>query len=331
MSYIDKLKEKYLHPTTRKSKNKPQEELAPVEVQPTQPPSTEHIVPTDQTYAPEPKSIVKTVRVGAHVSMQYGFKQAMEYAKSEGYNCAQLFTTSPRTTKITKQIDPVDAEECKQYIIDNDMELWIHCAYTINFCRECCEDSKYQRDCIVNDMKKAMMLGASGCVIHCGKLNSSYGVIDEKDAIPNFKMNIEHTITELLKDNPIELPWLLIETAAGQGTETPVTIEGLATLYNSIEPTYRKYIGFCIDTCHVFASGECDMRDPDKIDAFIAKWNGLIGWTNVKLIHFNDSECSFKSRKDRHAEPGKGCIGTKGLEYFKQFCGVTGKSLVTEY
>ena len=341
MSYFDKLKQKYLN-TDKKPKptriepehecNHDEEELPPPSTTPSDLvslPST--ILPTDDTDTQPYKSVVGTPRFGTHVSVKNGFKEALEYAKSKGYNCAQLFASSPRSSKITKQIDPKDAEQCKKYIEEHDMELWIHCAYTINFCRPCNNDTKYLRDAVVQDMKKAIALGALGCTIHVGKTNCSAGVIESKDALPNFKQNIESTITELLKDKPETLPWLLIETAAGQGTETPVTVQGLANLYNLIEPTYRKYIGFCVDTCHVFASGECDMRDPDKIDAFIALWNSKIGWEHVKLIHYNDSECEFKSRKDRHAPIGEGCAGKTGLDHFKRLCILTGKSMVTEY
>ncbi len=356
MSQFEKLKAKYLLSTQPKSKTprkKKEPEQSPVDPDldgeahpihpidqgnfitsttqdPTMLPPPE-ILPTQNTDTQPYKSIVRNPRIGAHISMQYGFKQAMEYAKSQGYNCAQMFTSSPRTIKASKPLDPTDAEQCKKYIADQDMELWIHCSYTINFCKPCCADSQHLRDCIAQDMRKAMALGASGCVLHVGKLNANTGTINPKDALLNFKHNIEHTITTLLKENHESLPWLLIETAAGQGSETPVEIEGLAQLYHSIDPNYKKYVGFCIDTCHVFASGECDMRKPDKIDEFVAKWNQHISWEHVKLIHYNDSICEFKSRVDRHAEPGAGCIGKLGLEYFKRFCLLTGKSLISEY
>ena len=211
------------------------------------------------------------------------------------------------------------------------MEMWIHCSYVVNFCRRCCANTQYLRDCVAEDMKRAIKLGAKGCVIHVGTLNGKEGPVKPDDGLKNFKHNIETTIETLLKEGETELPWLLIETAAGQGTETPVSIEGLSELYFSINENYRKYIGFCVDTCHIFASGVCNIKETDETDKFINKWNEHIGWEHVKLIHFNDSKCDFESKKDRHAPIGQGKIGTKPLIYFRDFCIMTGKSMVTEW
>ena len=56
-------------------------------------------------------------------------------------------------------------------------------------------------------------------------------------------------------------------------------------------------LGICLDTCHVFACG----HDPVT---FMEKCGD-----KLKLIHFNDSSCPCKSKKDRHALPGNGYIG----------------------
>lgn len=323
---FERLKLKYLEPARiKKAKPKPPKRIIKKENQ-LLPPAD--IVPTKDIPKPEQKSITD-YRFGSHISIQKGYKGAAIYAKQLGFNCLQIFTQSPRTTKF-KPFKEEEAKECKQYIKDNDIEMWIHCSYIINYCRKCCESTKYLRDCVVEDMKRATKLGAKGCVIHVGKLNGKEGAVSKEAGLLNFKHNVEKTIEQLLAEGETELPWLLIETAAGQGTETPVTVKGLSDLYFSINESYRKYVGFCIDTCHIFASGECDIRDTDETDNFINKWNEHIGWEHVKLIHFNDSKCDFESKKDRHAPIGQGKIGKKPLIYFRDFCILTGKSMVTE-
>lgn len=277
------------------------------------------------------KPITK-VRFGCHVSVQHGLKQAAEYTKSLNFNCFQLFLQSPRSAKeSTKPFDLEDAKNANQYMKDNDIEMWIHCSYVINFCRRCTEDTEILRQSVIRDMKKAIILGAKGCVLHVGKVRCTDITVSVEKGLENFKQNLETCITELLKDNPPLVPWLLIETAAGQGSETPVNIEGLSKLYNSIDERYRKYIGFCIDTCHVFASGECNFKNTDDIDKFVERWNQHIGWDKVKLIHYNDSIGDFCCKVDRHEEVGKGAIGEMGLNYFKNLCILTGKSIVTEW
>lgn len=326
---FERLKQKYLEPARERRANppppKPKRKIKTENV--LLPPAD--IVPTKDIAKPEPKSVTD-YRFGAHISIQKGYKGAGEYAKKLGFNCLQIFTQSPRSTKF-KLFNEEDGKQCKQYLQQNDMEMWIHCSYVVNFCRKCCLSTKYLRDSVVEDMKRATKLGAKGCVIHVGKLNAKEGIVKRNKGMLNFKHNIEKTIEQLLNDGEKQLPWLLIETAAGQGSETPVTIEGLSELYFSINESYRKYIGFCIDTCHIFASGECNIHDTDEIDKFINRWNEHIGWNHVKLIHFNDSKGDFACKKDRHAPIGEGKIGKKPLIYFRDFCILTGKSMVTEW
>jgi len=326
---FQRLKEKYLYPTQNKPPKQKKEPSIP------KPTKKEHqilepadILPTKHVEPPKTKSITD-YKFGAHISIQKGYKGAAIYAKKLGFNCLQIFTQTPRATKLSN-FNEEDAAQCKQFLLDNNMEMWIHCSYVVNYCRKCCERSQYVRDCVIEDMKRAIQLGAKGCVIHVGKLNGKEGIVNAETGMANFKHNIEKTIETLLKDGVTKLPWLLIETAAGQGTETPVSIEGLSELYFSINEAYRNYIGFCIDTCHIFASGQCDLSDTDETDKFITRWNEHIGWEHVKLIHFNDSKTPFGSCVDRHAPIGQGKIGTKPLLYFRDLCILTGKSMVTE-
>jgi deoxyribonuclease-4 len=70
--------------------------------------------------------------------------------------------------------------------------------------------------------------------------------------------------------------------------------------------TYSDKIGFCLDTCHLFASGV---------------WNGVnweellqlgrsIGYMeHLKALHLNDSVYASGARRDRHANIGRGEIG----------------------
>ena len=105
----------------------------------------------------------------------------------------------------------------------------------------------------------------------------------------------------------------------------------LSDLYKTFDPSLTKHIGFCVDTCHVFAAGECDLRSKKGIHTFIKTWHENIGWDKVELIHFNDSKCDFKSKKDRHAPMGQGFIGTDTLLYFRKLCILTNKPMVLEY
>jgi deoxyribonuclease-4 len=64
----------------------------------------------------------------------------------------------------------------------------------------------------------------------------------------------------------------------------------------------------CLDTCHVFAAGY-DLRTADAFQKTIAEFDRLIGLSNLKVIHVNDSKKALGSRVDRHEHIGEGEIG----------------------
>ena len=54
---------------------------------------------------------------------------------------------------------------------------------------------------------------------------------------------------------------VLLETTAGTGTALGSTFEELAELRERIPAPLRRRIGFCADTCHLYASGYDLVRD----------------------------------------------------------------------
>ena len=70
--------------------------------------------------------------------------------------------------------------------------------------------------------------------------------------------------------------------------------------------------GITIDSCHLWDSGE-DFTDTQGLLYRIEK---TIGFNKVFLIHLNDSLNPRGSKKDRHANIGKGMIGEANLLRF---------------
>jgi deoxyribonuclease IV len=71
-------------------------------------------------------------------------------------------------------------------------------------------------------------------------------------------------------------------------------------------------LGLCLDTCHLFASGY-GLDDEQGVTALLAelRFHGLAD--RLRLIHANDARDARGSRRDRHADPGRGLIGGTGL------------------
>ena len=101
-------------------------------------------------------------------------------------------------------------------------------------------------------------------------------------------------------------PTLLIETTAGTGTALGSTFEELDALRRGVPQPYRRRIGFCADTCHLFAAGYDLVDDWDGVwDA----WERAVGLRHLRCLHLNDSRMPLGSRRDRHALIAEGEMG----------------------
>ena len=103
---------------------------------------------------------------------------------------------------------------------------------------------------------------------------------------------------------------VLLETPAGQGTETLTTYTEFVDFVASFA---SDRLAICVDTCHVFATGQ----DPLKyITDLLASPSAPL----LRLIHFNDSSGCCGSCVDRHAFIGTGEIGLAKLTEVAKVC-----------
>ena len=57
-------------------------------------------------------------------------------------------------------------------------------------------------------------------------------------------------------------------------------------------------------------SGELDVRNQSDVNKFFSRFDNLIGLSNLKVIHFNDSAVKFDGHNDHHANIFNGYIGS---------------------
>jgi len=99
---------------------------------------------------------------------------------------------------------------------------------------------------------------------------------------------------------------LLMEMTAGSGTVLGSSFEEMARLIELIPLPYRKRVGVCVDTAHIFAAGYDIVNDYDGV---MARFDDVIGRQRLRLMHLNDSKVPLGSRRDRHELIGEGAIG----------------------
>ena len=207
----------------------------------------------------------------------------------------QIFLGGNQNTRLSVKDDDIVA--AAEYLEENNIVLYIHSPYLINLSGTSADN--WQIDYLQRLLQYGATLGAKGVVVHTGKHTSDkYDVGVEK---------MRSTIKSVLTAGSPGCP-LLLETPAGQGTETLQDQNEFLEFVASFE---SQNIAVCVDTCHVFANGH------DPLDYVKSAYN-----TNMlRLVHFNDSSECCGSFKDRHAMVGMGQIGLEKMTKIAEFCG----------
>jgi deoxyribonuclease-4 len=129
--------------------------------------------------------------------------------------------------------------------------------------------------------------------VHGGSVT---GGIDEAEGYANWRKAVERI------ERPVPL---LIENTAGGDHAMARGLGAVQRLWDTIgdlsadNGTGAGQIGFCLDTCHAFASGE-------DLDGIVDRVKAITG--RIDLVHCNNSRDEFASGRDRHAPIESGTI-----------------------
>ena len=266
-------------------------------------------------------NIPKNLQIGCHASITPSILDGLQYVNKIGGNAVQIFLGSNRSAsmKAKTKLNPEDIIMIRKYCQERHMVLIIHSIYLLNFCKYPPSSRRiaYAHENLQHDLKLGSELGAKCVVLHLGFKNE----LTMEEALENLASNINKILREMPKGIMLSL-----ETSAGQGTQFGYSLEALELLWNKIKHNNKsgRRVGFCIDTAHIFVSGY-DISTVAGIRDYLAKFNRMIGTSNIINFHINDSRFASGSRKDEHRGIGQGLIynddaGKKALKYIKTFC-----------
>jgi deoxyribonuclease-4 len=240
------------------------------------------------------------MRVGSHVSTRGGYLEAARRAWALSSQAFQYFPKNPRSLAV-KSFDAADARRCAEFCREHGIVSIAHSPYPTNIAAEDAEHRAKTALSLLNDLEIADACGSLGVVVH-------FGVYKGPDPLEGYR-------NAVLSLSAITARWngkarILIENQSGEHTFMGATMEELAQVRSlCAEP---DKIGFCLDTCHLFASGVWN-GSPD------AEWLGKAASLDVlkhtAAFHLNDSVYPSGSKKDRHAVIGQGYIGEAGLTW----------------
>lgn len=213
-------------------------------------------------------------RVGAHIPSA----RPLEEASVRDAAVVQVFLSNPQGWKAP--LPRADAGE----LAASPIPIYVHAPYLINLVTENNRVRIPSRKILQETCDAAAAIGAAGVVVHGGHMTGD-GSMD--DAWPRWRKALEQTDSEV----PI-----LIENTASGDNAVARRVEGITRLWEEIGDLGA---GFVLDTCHAWAGGEPLGEVVERVVAATGR---------IDLIHANDSRDLFDSRRDRHANLGRGEI-----------------------
>jgi len=246
------------------------------------------------------------VRIGRHVSIAGSLSNASKEAVSIGANTMQIFSSSPRQWKgSTLSLSAV--ARFRQERDRHDLApLVIHDNYLINLAAKEGTVRDLSIAAFREELQRALILEADFLVAHPGNYREQtleQGLLNIVQGMAIASAGIDTKGLTVLLENTV---------GAGGGFQVGGKFEELKVLRDfAIEHTSLQ-IGFCIDTCHLHASGY-DLATEAGAKATLAELGRVLGFENIHVIHANDSKTPLGSHVDRHANIGKGYIGEQGF------------------
>jgi len=262
------------------------------------------------------------LRIGIHTSSSPRLQSAALKALELGANCFQIFSASPRMWRAapppTKEV-----AELGRLRAENDLRpLVIHDSYLINLASG---DETIRARSIAafrGELERAFLIGAEYLVIHPGSHKDrtfEEGILAIADALQESSAKLK----------PPSHFTLLLENTAGAGNTIGRTLEELKQLHELAAPRVPYPIGYCLDTCHLFASGYDVASDAGLRDT-VRRAEAVLGLEHIPVIHANDSKGALSSKLDRHANIGEGQIGLDGFRRILNHPKLRAKAFVLE-
>ena len=234
--------------------------------------------------------------LGAHVSTQGGVHTAPDRAVAIGATALQLFTKTPNQWRDPALDDDVVRKFHEAMLRSGMRAVVSHDSYLINLASPDPVLSARSVDSFAAELGRCTRLGIPFVVSHPGNYMDDRARGLERNAA-NYAAALRRVPGEVM---------VLLETTAGTGTALGSTFEELAALRSLIPRPLRHRIGFCADTCHLYAAGY-DLVG--QYDAVWDHWDRAVGLELLRCLHLNDSKTPFGSRRDRHELIAEGSLG----------------------
>jgi deoxyribonuclease-4 len=242
------------------------------------------------------------MQIGCHVSISGSIDKAVDNAVERECSAFQIFTRNPRGWH-AKDLSDSDITNFKVKLKASKIDRFATCAhmpYLPNLSTPKEDGFEKSVNTLISEIERCAKLGIPYLVTHLG---SHLGTGEEA--------GIKQLVKGLNKAGQTKNDvMILLENTAGQKNSVGANFDQLADIFNQLKPA--KKFGVCLDTCHAFVSGY-DLRTEKAVKETLAKFDDIVGFENLKILHLNDAKGEIGCNLDRHYHVGLGNIGEKGL------------------
>lgn len=242
------------------------------------------------------------MRIGAHISAAGGVENLPANAHAVDAEVFQFFSRSPQGGSA-----PTLTEDARTRMRHGLTELgieryYIHAPYYVNLASPKKALMKSAVRILKEELERGTFLGARGMMFHPGSARGQTRAKALAQVITGVRETLQGYSGSCM---------LLVENSAGSGEIIGDTFEEIGQIIRAVREGGLR-VGVCLDTQHLFASGD-DLATPSAVKTTFAAIAKHIGWKHVKVMHANDSLVPCGAHKDRHANIGAGHIGKEGF------------------
>jgi deoxyribonuclease IV len=255
------------------------------------------------------------LRIGYHISIAGSLDLAFDRAAALGCTAMQIFVTNPREWALRA----IQEEEVKNFTKKSrtyDVKpVCVHMPYLPNLASS------------DKDISEKSILSLKENIERCNKLKIKYLVTHLGSHMGHGREQGLKNVIKALESASGDAGnvMILLENQAGHLNSIGARLEDLAYIYKNSSLTETGNLGFCLDTCHLFAAGY-DVRK----ESVLRQIDQELGFEKVHALHFNDAMFELGSGKDRHHNIGMGQIGIEGFRTMLDYDELTKKALILE-
>jgi len=235
--------------------------------------------------------------LGAHVPTAGGLARAPENGRAIGARAIQIFTRN-QLQWAGRPLGKKEAAEFRAAVAASGVRVVLsHGSYLVNLASPHGPSLRRSRAAFRNEMRRCHLLGIPYLVFHPG----AHLGAGEAVGLANVARSLDQVL-----ERPAYDVMPLVEVTAGQGSCIGHRFAHLAEILDRVKSPER--VGFCLDTCHLYAAGY-DITTPRGYEQAFAELEKRVGLGRVRAFHLNDAKQGLGSRLDRHQSIGKGHLG----------------------